>query len=52
MIDGASIAILVTALGTLLLNVFQSIKSNHFRITCFGCCELTSDLEGQRPITQ
>lgn len=45
--DPASLVILIASIGTLILNVFQSIKSGHFKSSCLGCCELTHDIEGQ-----
>lgn len=46
--DGSTIAIIVTSVLTLVLNVYQSIKMNHFQSTCGkDCCSMTHDMENQ-----
>ena len=46
--EPATIAILITSLVTLAVNVFQSVKMSHFKSSCFQCCELTHDMENQK----
>lgn len=38
--------LVVTVLG-LLINLFQSIKENHFESECFNCCKITNDLKNK-----
>jgi hypothetical protein len=40
--EPTTIALLVTSVSTLLLNIFQSVRSRHFEAKS-GCCEVTYD---------
>ena len=37
--EPTTIALLITSITTLLLNIYQSVKSRHFESTCCGCME-------------
>ena len=36
--DGAIIGLIVTSVATLVLNIYQSVKSRHFESQCCGEC--------------
>ena len=42
--DGATIALILTSSATLILNIFQSIRMNHFAVKS-NCCECVDHLE-------
>lgn len=44
MAEPFSVAALVVTIMTLAVNLFQSIRENHFKSTCFGCCEVQHDV--------
>jgi len=47
--DPVSIAVLVTTGLTFILNIFQSVQSNHFHSACgAGCCSMDHDFTMQQ----
>lgn len=43
--DTASIIVIITTVSSLILNIYQVVKSSHFKSTCGKCCSVESDLE-------
>ena len=50
-VDIIAISTLVVAISGIVLNLWQSIKSNHFKSTCCGdCCTVDNDYRGKDDI--
>lgn len=45
MVEPLSLSALIITLATLVLNVFQSLRSGHFTSKCFDCCEIEHNVE-------
>lgn len=45
--DPITITTLVITCCGLFLNIFQSIKENHFESECFNCCRISNDYKGK-----
>lgn len=41
---------LIATLSVLILNIFQSIKSGHFKSQCSNCCEIEHDITTHSPL--